>query len=126
MPLESIGSLMQRAVRGGYAVGYFESWNLESLQGVIDAAEQTRSPIIVGFNGGFLSGHGSAGRQAAELVRGAWAGRPPNRPRSLAACSSMNAPRTIGSPWPSRADSTWSCRRMPRLPSIATSNGSPR
>ena len=25
----------------GYAVGYFESWNLESLQGVVDAAEQT-------------------------------------------------------------------------------------
>jgi len=57
MPLESIGSLLERAVRGGYAVGYFESWNIESLQGVIDAAEQTRSPIIVGFNGGFLSGH---------------------------------------------------------------------
>jgi fructose/tagatose bisphosphate aldolase len=57
MPLESIGSLMRRAVRGGYAVGYFESWNIESLQGVIDAAEQTRSPINAGFNGGFLSGH---------------------------------------------------------------------
>ncbi|MGA2700490.1 MAG: class II fructose-bisphosphate aldolase [Isosphaeraceae bacterium] len=49
--------VLERAVRGGYAVGYFESWNIESLQGVIDAAEQTRSPIIVGFNGGFLSGH---------------------------------------------------------------------
>ena len=48
---------MRRAVHGGYAVGYFESWNIESLQGVIDAAEQTRSPIIAGFNGGFLSGH---------------------------------------------------------------------
>jgi ketose-bisphosphate aldolase len=57
MPLESISSLLERAIRGGYAVGYFESWNIESLQGVIDAAEQTRSPIIVGFNGGFLSGH---------------------------------------------------------------------
>ena len=54
MPLESIGSLIQRALRGEYVVGYFESWNIESLQGVIDAAEQTRSPIIVGFNGGFL------------------------------------------------------------------------
>jgi len=57
MPLESISSLLENAIRGGYAVGYFESWNIESLQGVIDAAEQTRSPIIVGFNGGFLSGH---------------------------------------------------------------------
>ena len=57
MPLESISSLLESALRGGYAVGYFESWNIESLQGVIDAAEQTHSPIIAGFNGGFLSGH---------------------------------------------------------------------
>lgn len=63
MPLESIGSLMERAVCGGYAVGYFESWNIESLQGVIDAAEQTRSPIIVGFNGGFLSAHDRLARE---------------------------------------------------------------
>ena len=55
MPLEPIGPMMRRAVEGGYAVGYFESWNLESLQGVIDAAEETRSPIIIGFNGDFLS-----------------------------------------------------------------------
>jgi fructose/tagatose bisphosphate aldolase len=55
MPLESIPRLMNAAQQGGYAVGYFESWNLESLQGVIDAAEQTRSPIIIGFNGEFLA-----------------------------------------------------------------------
>jgi len=55
MSLEPIKSLVDRAARGGYALGYFESWNLESLQGVIDAAEQTRSPMIIGFNGDFLS-----------------------------------------------------------------------
>jgi ketose-bisphosphate aldolase len=55
MPLEPIGPMMRRAVQGGYAVGYFESWNLESLQGIVDAAEHTRSPIILGFNGAFLS-----------------------------------------------------------------------
>ena len=42
MALEAIASIIGRAVAQGYAVGYFESWNLESLQGVIDAAEQTR------------------------------------------------------------------------------------
>ena len=47
--------LLQRALAGGYAVGYFESWNLESLQGVIDAAETTRSPTLIGFNGEHLS-----------------------------------------------------------------------
>jgi fructose-bisphosphate aldolase class II len=47
--------LMNKAVRDDYALGYFESWSLESLQGVIDAAQETRSPIIIGFNGEFLS-----------------------------------------------------------------------
>ena len=56
MPVEAIGPMIRRAVEGGYAVGYFESWNLESLQGVVDAAEATSSPIILGFNGAFLSG----------------------------------------------------------------------
>ena len=55
MPLESISEMMSHASRHRYAVGYFESWSLESLQGVIDAAEKTRSPIIIGFNGDFLS-----------------------------------------------------------------------
>lgn len=55
MPLESVFDMMQHARQHAYAVGYFESWNLESLQGVVDAAEQTRSPIIIGFNGDFLS-----------------------------------------------------------------------
>ena len=69
MPLESVGTMMRRAREGGYAVGYFESWNLESLQGVVDAAEQTRSPIILGFNGDFLS---RPARRAAERL--AWYG----------------------------------------------------
>ncbi len=55
MPLESVQTMAQKALAEGYALGYFESWNLESLQGVIDAAEETGSPIIVGFNGEFLS-----------------------------------------------------------------------
>ncbi|MBE0689871.1 MAG: class II fructose-bisphosphate aldolase, partial [Anaerolineae bacterium] len=55
MPLLPISQMMQKAMHQGYAVGYFESWNIESLYGVIDAAEQSRSPIIIGFNGEFLS-----------------------------------------------------------------------
>jgi ketose-bisphosphate aldolase len=55
MPLEDARKMTSRAVRGGYAVGYFESWNLESLQGVVDAAEATRSPVVIGFNGDFLT-----------------------------------------------------------------------
>ena len=55
MPLTPINELVQNAREHRYALGYFESWNLESLQGVLDAAETTRSPIIIGFNGEFLS-----------------------------------------------------------------------
>ncbi len=82
MPLEPIGKLMSAARAGGYAVGYFESWNLESLQGVIDAAESTRSPIIIGFNGDFLC---RPERRAAERL--AWYGA-----LGLAAAQSATVP----------------------------------
>jgi fructose/tagatose bisphosphate aldolase len=42
---------MEDAERRGYAVGYFESWNMESLLAVADAAEAARSPVILGFSG---------------------------------------------------------------------------
>jgi fructose/tagatose bisphosphate aldolase len=45
---------MARANEGSYAVGYFESWNLESLLAVADAAAATRSPVILGFSGIYL------------------------------------------------------------------------
>ena len=35
--------MMRRAREGGYAIGYFESWNLESLYGVVEAAEEARA-----------------------------------------------------------------------------------
>ena len=55
MPLESVPAMMRRAREGGYAIGYFESWNLELLYGVVEAAEEARAPVIIGFNGEFLS-----------------------------------------------------------------------
>jgi fructose/tagatose bisphosphate aldolase len=71
--------LINEARCGGYAIGYFESWDLPSLQGVLDAVEQTRSPAILGFNGEFLSNpernvkerlhlYGALGRVAAEAA----------------------------------------------------------
>jgi fructose-bisphosphate aldolase, class II len=51
MALVSFSELMAAAEKGGYAVGYFESWNLESLLAVADAAEAVRSPVILGFSG---------------------------------------------------------------------------
>jgi fructose-bisphosphate aldolase, class II len=54
MPLISMSKLLTDAMRGGYVVCYCEAWNLESFQAVVEAAEELRSPIIAGFNGGFL------------------------------------------------------------------------
>lgn len=55
MALTPVTKLIHDAAKRKYALGYFESWNFESLQGVLDAAEETHSPIIVGFSGDFLS-----------------------------------------------------------------------
>ncbi len=55
MPEVSFQELMTQAEQGHYAVGYFESWNQESLLAVADAAEATRSPVILGFSGMYLS-----------------------------------------------------------------------
>ena len=51
MALVSFNDMMAEAEQGQYAVGYFECWNLESLFAVADAAEATRSPVILGFSG---------------------------------------------------------------------------
>ncbi|MFZ0503946.1 MAG: class II fructose-bisphosphate aldolase [Chthoniobacterales bacterium] len=66
MSLWPISELIQSARKQRYALGYFESWNLESFQGVLDAAEMTSSPVIIGFNGDFLS---RPGRKLGERIR---------------------------------------------------------
>ena len=66
MPLKPVFDLVRDAREKKYALGYFESWNFESLQGVLDAAEQTHSPIIIGFNGYFMS---HASRRLPERLR---------------------------------------------------------
>jgi ketose-bisphosphate aldolase len=68
--------MLREAQKGRYAVGYFESWNLESARTVVKAAEEERSPLIVGFNGGLLEIHkyeleyyASIGKDAVNLAR---------------------------------------------------------
>lgn len=55
MPLVSFNDLMGAAKDGGYAVGYFESWDKHSLLAVADAAKIARSPVLLGFSGLYLS-----------------------------------------------------------------------
>ena len=54
MSLGSLTVMLDHARQHGYMLPYSESWNLESLQAVVEAAEECQSPIIAGFNGGFL------------------------------------------------------------------------
>lgn len=55
MPLTPLNTMLAAALKGRYAVGYFESWNLESTKAVMAAAEEMRSPVIIGFNAGILA-----------------------------------------------------------------------
>ena len=41
--------LLRAARNDGYAVGYFEAWDQHSLEAVLEAAEEARSPVILGF-----------------------------------------------------------------------------
>lgn len=93
MPLESLDRLMQHAQRDHYAVGYFESWSFESIQGVIDAAEKTRSPVIIGFNGEWLSER--AGASAEELSLYAALGRAAATQSKVPADSYLTSARTM-------------------------------
>jgi fructose/tagatose bisphosphate aldolase len=54
MTLATFDRLMGHAAQEQYAVGYFECWNLESLMAVADAAEASRSPVLMGFSGIYL------------------------------------------------------------------------
>ncbi len=58
MPLAPLSRLLAQARERRSALTYCESWNLESLQAVIEAGEECRTPVIAGFNGGFLRHHG--------------------------------------------------------------------
>src|SRR5512136_1359307 len=66
MALVPMRTLMKHALDHKYAVGYFEAWNMESMLAVADAAEQTNSPVIIGFGGAFV---GNPARRVPENIR---------------------------------------------------------
>ncbi len=47
MPLVTLKDLTADALRGRYAVGMFNTLNLEMVRGVLGAAEELRSPVII-------------------------------------------------------------------------------
>ena len=65
MPLVSMKQLLDDATRHKYAVGYFESFNMDSLFAVLEAAENKKSPVVIGFGGQFIN---SAKRKVKDSV----------------------------------------------------------
>jgi ketose-bisphosphate aldolase len=59
-------SLLTDAASGGYAVGYFESWDVYSLEAVLAAAEAERSPVIIGI-GGLSANHDWLGSVGVDI-----------------------------------------------------------
>ena len=49
MSIVGMDEMLARAQHGGYAVGYFEAWDQYSLEAVLEVAEETASPAILGF-----------------------------------------------------------------------------
>jgi fructose-bisphosphate aldolase class II len=45
--LVGTGEMFRKALAGGYAIGAYNVNNMETLQGIAEAAEETRSPIIL-------------------------------------------------------------------------------
>jgi ketose-bisphosphate aldolase len=52
--LANMKYLLIAAQKGHYAVPHFNVWNVEMLQGVMDAIEEAQSPVIISFGSGFL------------------------------------------------------------------------
>jgi len=73
MALTPFSQLMAAAESGGYAVGYFEPWDLASLLAILRGAEEARSPIMVGLSGIYLPTF--LGRQMRYFAAYAQAGR---------------------------------------------------
>lgn len=54
MVATSLGEILQDARGKRYAIGYLEVWNLESVRALVKAAEEEKSPTIIGFGGAVI------------------------------------------------------------------------
>lgn len=51
MGIVKLSELLHEAQELQYAVGYFEAWDMYSLEAVLEAAEEEDSPVVLGFGG---------------------------------------------------------------------------
>src|SRR5690242_18609170 len=54
VPLATLRQVLDEAARGGYGVGAFNANNMEQVQGIVGAAAEQRSPVIVQVSRGAL------------------------------------------------------------------------
>ena len=47
MPLVTTTEMFKKAYDGGYAIGAFNINNMETIQGIVEAGMETRSPLIL-------------------------------------------------------------------------------
>ena len=47
MPLVTMRQLLDEAAKGGYGVGAFNVNNMEQIQAIMEAARETKSPVII-------------------------------------------------------------------------------
>lgn len=69
MALVSTKELLSKAKEGGYAVGAFNVCNLETIQGVVWAAEKLKSPAILQLWSGFLRNELVSAETIAAIVK---------------------------------------------------------
>lgn len=69
MPVVQLPELLSDAERGRYAVGYFESWDVYSLEATLAAAELEQSPVIIGI-GGLSANHDWLSSRGVEIYGG--------------------------------------------------------
>lgn len=55
MPIVAMKEMLADALAGKYAVGYFEAWDQYSFEAVLEAAEELKSPVILGFGGSMMN-----------------------------------------------------------------------
>jgi ketose-bisphosphate aldolase len=47
--------LLAHALRHHYAIGYYEAWDIYSLEAVLETAEEAHQPVILGFGGAMMN-----------------------------------------------------------------------
>src|SRR3954465_7575577 len=55
MPLATLRQVLDEAAKGGYGVGAFNANNMEQVQGIVTAAQEVNSPVIIQVSRGALS-----------------------------------------------------------------------